>query len=150
MDPNHKLDSESDNFISNSTSFHSLIGKLIYSTHMLSEIIYVVYKLTQFLSKLTAIHQQAALKILHYIKTELTKGLFSKPKSKQKKSFSPISHLPPNVFHFTFSPQNFSLSNTHNSSPSLSFHHKYFHLKPFTSHSSSTLQQPSFFFHIFG
>lgn len=81
MDPNHKLDSESNNFISNPNSFHSLIGKLIYLTHMHPEISYVVYKLSQFLSKLTAIHQYNVLKILHYIKTEPTKRLLFKTSS---------------------------------------------------------------------
>jgi len=59
-----------------STTYRRLIGHLIYLTNMRSDITFGVNNLSQFVSAPTKDHQQAACRILRYLKNALGYGLF--------------------------------------------------------------------------
>lgn len=59
-----------------SSSYRRLIGRLIYLTNTRPDITFSVNKLSQFVSAPTTIHQQAAFRILRYLKNAPGNGIF--------------------------------------------------------------------------
>jgi len=76
MDPQIKLHSKESPLLEDISMYRWLIGQLIYLTNTRSDICFVVNHLSQFLSTLTMAHYQAALRVLHYLKANLGRGLF--------------------------------------------------------------------------
>jgi len=60
----------------NSSSYRRLIGRLIYLTNIRPDITFSVNKLSQFVSAPTTIHQQAAFRILRYLKNAPGNDIF--------------------------------------------------------------------------
>ena len=56
--------------------YRRLIGRLIYLTNTRPDITYVVQHMSQFVAQPTSAHQQAASRILRYIKGSLGAGIF--------------------------------------------------------------------------
>lgn len=68
MDPDIKLNNDGDPTLPDITPYRCLICKLLYLTHSYPDIRSVICMLSQFLSKPTNIHLQAAHRVLRYIK----------------------------------------------------------------------------------
>lgn len=81
MDPSHNLNHIDAPLLSDPTPYQSLIGKLIYLTHLRPDICFSICRLSQHLVAPTNIHMQTTLRILHYIKTALALGMFFKHKT---------------------------------------------------------------------
>nr|KYP62850.1 Copia protein [Cajanus cajan] len=74
---------------SDASSYRRLIGRLIYLTNTRPDITYAVQNLSQFVAHPTTAHQQAASRILRYIKSSLGAGLiFPASNTLQLKAFS--------------------------------------------------------------
>lgn len=76
MDPNVKLNEKCGTMMDDPFIYRRLIGRLIYLTNTRPDISYSVGHLSQFLSKPTDIHLQAALRVVKYLKNAPGKGLF--------------------------------------------------------------------------
>lgn len=71
------------------SSYHRLIGHLIYLTNTRPDITYVVQHLSQFVAHPSSAHQQAAYRILRYLKAAPSSGIFFSASSiLQLKAFS--------------------------------------------------------------
>lgn len=70
-------------------SYRRLVGKLIYLTTTRLDISFYVQQLSQFMASPTTLHQEAAIRVLKYVKNAPAQGLFySSSSSLQLKSFS--------------------------------------------------------------
>lgn len=76
MHPKIKIGKDIGTRLSNPSSYRRLIGKLLYLTHTRPDICYAVSRLSQFLETPTDIHQQAALRIIRYLKNAPGSGVF--------------------------------------------------------------------------
>lgn len=76
IDPRHKLAMSTTPLLADPSSYRSLVGKLIYLTMMRPNLAYEVHALSQFMNNLTEDHQQAAFKVLRYLKNAPAQGLF--------------------------------------------------------------------------
>lgn len=75
MDPTLHLTKDLGKLLSSPTQYRELIGRLLYLCITRPDITFAVHQLSQFLSAPTDIHYQAALKVLHYLKTNPGQGL---------------------------------------------------------------------------
>jgi len=71
-----KLQHESGTLMDDLSSYRQLVGQLIYLTNTRPDISYVVQQLSQFMSKPTSTHHEAAIRVLRYIKSCPDVGLF--------------------------------------------------------------------------
>ncbi|XP_019429295.1 PREDICTED: uncharacterized protein LOC109336916 [Lupinus angustifolius] len=76
FDPITKLQLNHDKPLSDGSSYRRLVGRLIYLTISRLNLTYAVHQFSFFMDASTDIHHKAALKVLHYIKTSPTHGLF--------------------------------------------------------------------------
>ena len=76
MDYTLKLSKNSGTALSDISAYRRLIGKLLYLSHTRPDIAFVVNRLSQFLEAPSDIHQQAATRILRYLKGAPATGLF--------------------------------------------------------------------------
>ena len=76
MDPLVKLSKDYGTKLQDPTSYHSLIGRLLYLTITCLVITFMVHCLSQFMASPTDVHLEAAHKILRYIKNNPGQGLF--------------------------------------------------------------------------
>ncbi|XP_019058657.1 PREDICTED: uncharacterized protein LOC109116882 [Tarenaya hassleriana] len=84
MDCNGKMQSDSGQLMEDITSYRRLVGRLLYLTITRPDIAFAVHKLSQFLSKPTTVHMQAANKVVRYLKDNLGQGLFYSSESDVK------------------------------------------------------------------
>ncbi|XP_014492228.1 uncharacterized protein LOC106754687 [Vigna radiata var. radiata] len=71
------------------SSYRRLIGRLIYLTNTRPDITFSVYNLSQFVFPPTSLHQQAAHRILRYLKGSPGNGiLFQRTNTNQLKAYS--------------------------------------------------------------
>lgn len=82
MEPIIKLDNEEDSILPDITQYSRLIGKLLYLTHSCYDISFVVCRLSQYPSKPTNTHLQAAHRVLRYIKVTSALALYFNSNSK--------------------------------------------------------------------
>ena len=75
IDPNVKLGKGEDSPLTNSHRYQQLVGKLLYLTHTRPDIAFAVNLLSQFMHSPREIHQQAAQRVLAYLKGCPGKGL---------------------------------------------------------------------------
>ncbi|XP_024626820.1 uncharacterized mitochondrial protein AtMg00810-like [Medicago truncatula] len=71
-----KLQQDSGTVMDDPTSYRQLVGQLIYLTNTRPDISYAVQQLSQFMSKPTSTHHEAAIRVLRYIKSCPGLGLF--------------------------------------------------------------------------
>ncbi|XP_062075615.1 uncharacterized mitochondrial protein AtMg00810-like [Humulus lupulus] len=76
MDVNLKLSAEDGELLKDPKAYRRLIGHLIYLTITRPDLSYVINRLSQFVCSPQQPHYQAALKVLHYIKTTPGRGLY--------------------------------------------------------------------------
>nr|KYP49740.1 Copia protein [Cajanus cajan] len=76
MDPSVTISKESGTQLADPSSYRRLIGRLLYLTNTKPDICYAVTRLSQYMDTPTIVHQQAAYRILRYIKTAPGLGLF--------------------------------------------------------------------------
>ncbi|XP_020207841.1 uncharacterized protein LOC109792812 [Cajanus cajan] len=76
MDPSVTISKESGTQLADPSSYRRLIGWLLYLTNTRPDICYAVTRLSQYMDTPTTVHQQAAYRILRYIKTAPGLGLF--------------------------------------------------------------------------
>ena len=76
MKQNLKLSKYEGDLLDDPTKFRRLVGRLLYLTITRPDITYAVHKLSQFMAKPRKPHFEVALKVLHYLKNELGKGVF--------------------------------------------------------------------------
>ncbi|CAL0317151.1 unnamed protein product [Lupinus luteus] len=76
MEYNNKLQANFGILLEDPTSYRRLIGKILYLTHTRPDISFSVGCLSQFLSCPTNLHQQAAHRILKYLKNSPAQGLY--------------------------------------------------------------------------
>ncbi|XP_019429877.1 PREDICTED: uncharacterized protein LOC109337367, partial [Lupinus angustifolius] len=89
MEYNNKLHSKSGTPIDDPTSYRRLLGRLVYLTHTRPDISYAVGFLSQFLSEPTTHHQNAAYRVLKYLKSSPGQGiLFSSNNNTTIKGYS--------------------------------------------------------------
>lgn len=75
MDPTLHLTKDMETPLENPMTYRELIGRLLYLTIIRPDITFAVHQLSQFMSSPTAIHLQAAHKILRYLKNNPGQGL---------------------------------------------------------------------------
>jgi len=75
LDPSTKLEATKGTTLTDASSYKRLIGRLLYLTNTRPDISYSVQHLSQFVSKPTVLHYQAAQRILKYLKSAPAKGL---------------------------------------------------------------------------
>lgn len=75
MEAQHNLSTTSSSPLSDGTSYKRLIGQLIYLTITRPDLTYPVHILSQFMTKPTNLHWEAALKLVKYIKAAPGQGL---------------------------------------------------------------------------
>ncbi|XP_022143572.1 uncharacterized protein LOC111013440 [Momordica charantia] len=76
MDPSTKLRLADGSPLHDPTSYRILIGRLLYLTISRPDVTYVVHRLSQFVSKPSTTHYQAALYLLHYLKGSPGQSVF--------------------------------------------------------------------------
>lgn len=76
FDPNLKLSPTDGELLPDPTSYRRLIGRLIYLTNTRPDISFAVQHLSQFVSKPLVPHYQAATKVLRFLKSSPTKGIY--------------------------------------------------------------------------
>lgn len=77
MDQHHDLLQESDSlFLIDATAYRRLIGRFIYLTISRPDLAYPVHVLAQYMTKPRSIHRHAVLKLIRYLFTTGTQGLF--------------------------------------------------------------------------
>ena len=76
MDPTLKLSKHEGDVLHDPSQYRRLVGRLLYLTITRPDITFAVHKLSQFMAKPRKPHYAAALKVLHYLKNELGKGVF--------------------------------------------------------------------------
>uniref|UniRef100_A0A2N9G1L7 Conserved oligomeric Golgi complex subunit 6 n=1 Tax=Fagus sylvatica TaxID=28930 RepID=A0A2N9G1L7_FAGSY len=76
MEQNLKLSASDDTLLPDPTTYKRLVRRLLYLTVTRPDISYSVQKLSQFMSKPTNIHLNAAHRVVRYIKGTLGTGLF--------------------------------------------------------------------------
>ncbi|XP_062118465.1 uncharacterized mitochondrial protein AtMg00810-like [Humulus lupulus] len=81
MDPRLKLDDQQGEPLTNPSSYHQLIGKLLYLTLSRPDITYAVNCLSQFMTNPRSTHLQALNHLLRYLKGCPRKGLLYSPDS---------------------------------------------------------------------
>ena len=78
IDPNHKLGEASDDVAVNLEMYQRLVGRFIYLSHTQHDIAYAVSVVSQFMHNPKEEHLQATYRILHYLKTNLGRGILLK------------------------------------------------------------------------
>ena len=76
MDHSLKLSKDSGSAIVDSTSYRRLVGRLLYLSQTRPDISFAVNRLSQFFEAPTEVHQQAAYRVLRYLKGSPATGLF--------------------------------------------------------------------------
>ncbi|CAM8917932.1 unnamed protein product [Rhodiola kirilowii] len=76
MDTNHKLGLSTASVLADPMPYRRLVGQLIYLTNTRPDLAYPVHILSQFMIKPTDDHLKAAHKVLRYLKSAPTQGLF--------------------------------------------------------------------------
>lgn len=76
MDPKLKLSKDVGTRLIDPSSYRRLIGRLLYLTHTSPDICFAVSRLSQFLEAPTDLHNQAAHRVLRYIKNAPGAGIF--------------------------------------------------------------------------
>ncbi|XP_061352700.1 uncharacterized mitochondrial protein AtMg00810-like [Gastrolobium bilobum] len=76
LEPGLKLEQDAGHPYEDVASYHRLIGRLLYLTTTRPDICHAVQQLSQFISKPTDIHMNAALHVLRYLKNAPSNGLF--------------------------------------------------------------------------
>jgi hypothetical protein len=75
-DPSVKLYNDTSSPLTDISSYRRLIGRLIYLNTTRPDITFITQQLSQFLSKPTQTHYNAALRVLKYLKGSPGKGIF--------------------------------------------------------------------------
>ena len=81
MDPTLKLSKHEGEMLNDPSQYRRLVGRLLYLTITRPDITFAVHKLNQFMAKPRKPQHAAALKVLHYLKSEPGKGVFFSAKS---------------------------------------------------------------------
>jgi hypothetical protein len=76
MDSNLRLSKHEGLLLDDPTSYRRLIGRLLYLTITRPDLVYSIQVLSQFMSQPRQPHLDAATKVLHYIKSAPSQGLF--------------------------------------------------------------------------
>jgi hypothetical protein len=76
MDSNLRLSKYEGSLLQDPTSYRRLIGRLLYLTITRPDLVYSIHVLSQFMSQPRQPHFDAATKVLHYIKSAPSLGLF--------------------------------------------------------------------------
>lgn len=76
MEPNLKLKRNEGDILHDPTLYWRLIGKLLYLTNTRLDLSYCVHLLSQFMNKPRQPHDDAAIKIIKYVKGTLGQGIF--------------------------------------------------------------------------
>ena len=76
MEHNMKLSKDSGRLLDNPTTYRRLVGRLLYLTINIPDILFAVQVLSQFMGKPRVPHLTAATRLLQYIKASPTQGLF--------------------------------------------------------------------------
>ena len=84
FDPSTKLEATKGTPLTDTSSYRRLIGRLLYLTNTRPGISYSVQHLSQFVSKPTVLHYQAAQRILKYLKSAPAKSMFFSASSELK------------------------------------------------------------------
>ena len=71
-----KLSKHEGDVLHDPSQYRRLVGRLLYLIITRPDITFAVHKLSQFMAKTRKPHYAAALKVLHYLKNELGKGVF--------------------------------------------------------------------------
>lgn len=75
MEQNLMLNENDGELITNPSSYHKLVGRLIYLTITRPDLVYVVHVLSQFMDKPRVPHVDAAHRVLRYIKQTPGQGI---------------------------------------------------------------------------
>jgi hypothetical protein len=81
MEPQHDLGRVEGPLFEDPERYRRLVGRLIYLTITRPELSYSVHTLAQFMQKPCIPHWQAALRVLHYLKSHPSQGLFLSARS---------------------------------------------------------------------
>ena len=76
LDPTSKSELEEDSPLTDKGRFQRLVGKLIYLAHTRPDIGFAIGLVSRFMNKPTEKHLEAVLRILHYLKQSLGRGLY--------------------------------------------------------------------------
>ena len=82
INPTLKLSKHEGDVLNDTSQYRKLVGRLLYLTITRLDITFAIHKLSQFMAKPRKPHYAAALKVLHYLKSEPRKGVFFSAKSK--------------------------------------------------------------------
>jgi len=76
LDPTSRLHQDGGFLHLDVSAYRRLVGRLLYLTTTRPDIAYATQSLSQFMASPTAIHHQAALRVLRYLKRSPGRGLF--------------------------------------------------------------------------